>query len=108
MITLAGASVTAYGFSLVILVRIGRFAGCSIMNRFTTNMKTYNDIILPVEVSLTHDKEVPVVFAYTGGHGRIPMRAKRFPPRTLGGVEKAIALAAAWRIEALKEHQRLK
>ena len=78
------------------------------MNCLTTNMKKYNDIILPVGVSLTHDKGVPVVFAYTGGHGRIPMRAKRFPPRALGGVEKAIALAAAWRIEALKEHERLK
>ena len=78
------------------------------MNRFTAKMKKYKNIILPVGVSLTHDKGFPVVFAYTGGHGRIPMKAKRFPPRALGGVERAIALAAAWRIEALKEDQRLK
>jgi hypothetical protein len=71
-------------------------------------MKQYRNIILPVGVSLTHDRGNPVVFAYVGGHGRVRMRAKRFSPNVVGGIEEAIELAAEWRQEALKDHQEAK
>ena len=71
-------------------------------------MKQYQGIELPVGVSLTHDRGVAVVFAYVGGHGRVPMRAKRFSPRVTGSVERAISLAAEWRVDALAEHEKTK
>ena len=67
-------------------------------------MKYYQDIKLPVGVSLTHDKGYPVVFGYVGGHGRLGMRAKRFNPNVVGSVEQAIEQASRWRSEALAAH----
>lgn len=62
-------------------------------------------LAIPVGVSLTHDKGKPVFFAYVGGgRGRLGMKAKRFNPRTLGGMEKALKAAVRWRKQALKEH----
>ncbi len=68
-------------------------------------MKQDNELEIPVGVSLTHDKGYPVLFAYVGGgRGRLGMKAKRFNPRVLGGLEKALKLAIRWRKQALKEH----
>ncbi|MBE7157926.1 MAG: hypothetical protein INR62_05755 [Rhodospirillales bacterium] len=68
-------------------------------------MKQTNELVIPVGVSLTHDKGHPVLFAYVGGgRGRLGMKAKRFNPRTLGGMEKALKQAIRWRKQALKEH----
>ena len=68
-------------------------------------MKPTNELEIPVGVSLTHDKGHPVFFAYVGGgRGRLGMRAKRFNPRTLGGMERALKQAIRWRKQALKEH----
>ena len=60
---------------------------------------------IPVGVSLTHDKGHPVFFAYVGsGRGRLGMRAKRFNPRVLGSMERALKQAIRWRKQALREH----
>ncbi len=68
-------------------------------------MKQDNELEIPVGVSLTHDKGHPVLFAYVGsGRGRLGMKAKRFNPRTLGGMERALKQAIRWRKQALKEH----
>ncbi len=68
-------------------------------------MKSDNELEIPVGVSLTHDKGYPILFAYVGGgRGRLGMRAKRFNPRVLGGMEKALKQAIRWRKQALKEH----
>ena len=68
-------------------------------------MKQDNELEIPVGVSLTHDKGHPIFFAYVGGgRGRLGMKAKRFNPRTLGGMEKALKQAIRWRKQALKEH----
>lgn len=68
-------------------------------------MKQTDELEIPVGVSLTHDKGHPVFFAYVGGgRGRLGMRAKRFNPRTLGGMERALKQAIRWRKQALKEH----
>ncbi len=68
-------------------------------------MKQRNELEIPVGVSLTHDKGYPILFAYVGGgRGRLGMKAKRFNPRTLGGMEKALRQAIRWRKQALKEH----
>ncbi len=73
-----------------------------------TSMKHYQNITLPVGVSLTHDRGNPVVFAYVGGHGRVRMKAKRFSPSVVGSIEEAIELASEWRAEALKFHEKAK
>ena len=67
-------------------------------------MKQDNQLEIPVGVSLTHDKGHPIVFAYVGGKGRLGMRAKRFNPRVLGSVERALKQAIRWRKQALREH----
>ncbi len=68
-------------------------------------MKPDDELTIPVGVSLTHDKGNPVIFAYVGGgRGRLGMRAKRFNPRVLGGMERALKAAIRWRKQALKEH----
>ena len=60
---------------------------------------------IPVGVSLTHDKGRPIFFAYVGsGRGRLGMRAKRFNPRVLGSMERALKQAIRWRKQALREH----
>ena len=59
---------------------------------------------IPVGVSLTHDKGHPVIFAYVGGKGPLGMRAKRFNPRVIGSVERALKQAIRWRKQALREH----
>ncbi len=66
--------------------------------------KATDELEIPVGVSLTHDKGHPVVFAYVGGKGRLGMRAKRFNPRVLGSLEKALKQAIRWRKQALREH----
>ncbi len=68
-------------------------------------MKYYNGHLLPVGVSLTHDKGRPVVFAYVGGHGRVRMKAKRFNPVVWGTIDEAIIQATAWRAEAIIVHE---
>ncbi len=68
-------------------------------------MKADDELTIPVGVSLTHDKGNPVIFAYVGGgRGRLGMKAKRFNPRVLGGLERALKAAIRWRKQALKEH----
>ena len=68
-------------------------------------MKQPNKLEIPVGVSLTHDGGKPVIFAYVGGNkGRLGMRAKRFNPRVLGSVERALKQAIRWRKQALREH----
>ena len=67
-------------------------------------MKQNNILEIPVGVSLTHDKGNPVIFAYVGGKGPLGMRAKRFNPRVLGSVERALKQAIRWRKQALREH----
>ena len=67
-------------------------------------MKQDNELEIPVGVSLTHDNGNPVIFAYVGGKGPLGMRAKRFNPRVLGSVERALKLAIRWRKQALREH----
>lgn len=59
---------------------------------------------IPVGVSLTHDNGKPVFFAYVGGKGPLGMRAKRFNPRVIGSVERALKQAIRWRKQALREH----
>ena len=66
--------------------------------------KATDELEIPVGVSLTHDKGHPVIFAYVGGKGRLGMRAKRFNPRVLGSLEKALKQAIRWRKQALREH----
>ena len=66
--------------------------------------KAQDELEIPVGVSLTHDKGYPVIFAYVGGKGRLGMRAKRFNPRVLGGIERALKQAIRWRKQALREH----
>ena len=67
-------------------------------------MKQANTLEIPVGVSLTHDKGYPIIFAYVGGKGRLGMRAKRFNPRVLGSLERALKQAIRWRKQALREH----
>ena len=68
-------------------------------------MKQDNELEIPVGVSLTHDHGNPIIFAYVGsGRGRLGMKAKRFNPRVLGSVERALKQAIRWRKQALKEH----
>ncbi len=68
-------------------------------------MKPSNQLEIPVGVSLTHDKGHPIFFAYVGGNrGRLGMKAKRFNPRVLGGMERALKQAIRWRKQALREH----
>ena len=68
-------------------------------------MKQDNVLEIPVGVSLTHDKGHPIIFAYVGGSkGRLGMKAKRFNPRVLGSVERALKQAIRWRKQALREH----
>lgn len=68
-------------------------------------MKHDNELDIPVGVSLTHDHGKPILFAYVGsGRGRLGMRAKRFNPRVLGSMERALKQAIRWRKQALKEH----
>ena len=67
-------------------------------------MKPDNALEIPVGVSLTHDKGNPIIFAYVGGKGRRGMRAKRFNPRVLGSIERALKQAIRWRKQALREH----
>ncbi len=68
-------------------------------------MKHDNELKIPVGVSLTHDKGHPILFAYVGGgRGRLGMKAKRFNPRVLGSMERALKQAIRWRKQALKEH----
>ena len=68
-------------------------------------MKHDNKLEIPVGVSLTHDKGHPILFAYVGGgRGRLGMKAKRFNPRVLGSMERALKQAIRWRKQALKEH----
>ena len=66
--------------------------------------KAQDELEIPVGVSLTHDKGHPVIFAYVGGKGRLGMRAKRFNPRVIGSLEKALKQAIRWRKQALREH----
>ena len=68
-------------------------------------MKQDNELEIPVGVSLTHDHGNPVIFAYVGGKGPLGMRAKRFNPRVLGGLERALKQAIRWRKQALREHK---
>ena len=68
-------------------------------------MKPDEPLEIPVGVSLTHDKGHPIFFAYVGsGRGRLGMRAKRFNPRKLGSMERALKQAIRWRKQALKEY----
>ena len=68
-------------------------------------MKQDNELEIPVGVSLTHDHGNPVIFAYVGGgRGRLGMKAKRFNPRVIGSIERALKQAIRWRKQALKEH----
>ena len=67
-------------------------------------MKQDNELEIPVGVSLTHDKGNPIFFAYVGGKGPLGMRAKRFNPRVLGSMERALKQAIRWRKQALREH----
>ena len=67
-------------------------------------MKQQDTLEIPVGVSLTHDKGHPVIFAYVGGKGPLGMRAKRFNPRVIGSVERALKQAIRWRKQALREH----
>ena len=68
-------------------------------------MKHDDKLEIPVGVSLTHDGGKPIFFAYVGGNrGRLGMKAKRFNPRVLGGMERALKQAIRWRKQALKEH----
>lgn len=68
-------------------------------------MKHDDELNIPVGVSLTHDKGQPIFFAYVGGsRGRLGMKAKRFNPRVLGSMERALKQAIRWRKQALKEH----
>lgn len=67
-------------------------------------MKQDNKLEIPVGVSLTHDNGKPVFFAYVGGKGPLGMRAKRFNPRVIGSVERALKQAIRWRKQALREH----
>ena len=67
-------------------------------------MKQDNALEIPVGVSLTHDKGHPIIFAYVGGKGRLGMKAKRFNPRVLGSIERALKQAIRWRKQALREH----
>lgn len=67
-------------------------------------MKQDNKLEIPVGVSLTHDNGNPVIFAYVGGKGPLGMRAKRFNPRVLGSLERALKQAIRWRKQALREH----
>ncbi len=67
-------------------------------------MKQDNTLEIPVGVSLTHDKGHPIIFAYVGGKGRLGMRAKRFNPRVIGSIERALKQAIRWRKQALREH----
>ncbi len=68
-------------------------------------MKQATELEIPVGVSLTHDKGHPIFFAYVGGgRGRLGMKAKRFNPRVLGSMERALKHAIRWRKQALKEH----
>ncbi len=66
--------------------------------------KDDNELVIPVGVSLTHDNGKPVFFAYVGGKGPLGMRAKRFNPRVIGSVERALKQAIRWRKQALREH----
>ena len=66
--------------------------------------KETNELEIPVGVSLTHDKGYPVIFAYVGGKGPLGMRAKRFNPRVIGSLERALKQAIRWRKQALREH----
>ena len=66
--------------------------------------KETTELEIPVGVSLTHDKGHPVIFAYVGGKGRLGMKAKRFNPRVVGSLEKALKQAIRWRKQALREH----
>ena len=67
--------------------------------------KPVSKLEIPVGVSLTHDKGHPIFFAYVGsGRGRLGMRAKRFNPRVLGSMERALKQAIRWRKQALREH----
>lgn len=66
--------------------------------------KEENELVIPVGVSLTHDNGKPVFFAYVGGKGPLGMRAKRFNPRVIGSVERALKQAIRWRKQALREH----
>lgn len=82
-----------------------RTARLSYENARTMKQDNQFEIEIPVGVSLTHDKGHPIFFAYVGGgRGRLGMKAKRFNPRTLGGMEKALKQAIRWRKQALKEH----
>ncbi len=72
------------------------------MAKETTEETT--ELEIPVGVSLTHDKGYPVIFAYVGGKGRLGMKAKRFNPRVIGSLEKALKQAIRWRKQALREH----
>ena len=67
-------------------------------------MKQQDTLEIPVGVSLTHDKGHPVIFAYVGGKGPLGMRAKRFNPKIIGSVERALKQAIRWRKQALREH----
>ena len=67
-------------------------------------MKQDNELEIPVGVSLTHDHGKPVIFAYVGGKGRLGMKAKRFNPRVIGSIERALKQAIRWRKQALREH----
>lgn len=68
-------------------------------------MKPDHELEIPVGVSLTHDKGHPIFFAYVGSsRGRLGMRAKRFNPRVLGSMERALRQAIRWRKQALREY----
>ena len=68
-------------------------------------MKPDHALEVPVGVSFTHDKGYPIFFAYVGSsRGRLGMKAKRFNPRVLGGVERALKQAIRWRKQALREY----